>query len=149
MAPSFFYSSPDSTPVQLSVLHSTNRHPQRHPTHSRSLLTNPYPPDWFFLRHTSIKHLLYTLKPNRSLGNRKLRSNCRIVQRTGISPTPYSCSAYLPCAVERQRFPLATERGRSILHRYSIVIASLLDRITENKARSRQHRAEIERPKWG
>ncbi len=27
--------------------------------------------------------------PNRSLGNRKLRSNCRIVQRMGISPAPY------------------------------------------------------------
>jgi hypothetical protein len=50
--------------------------------------------------------------------------------------------------MERQRFPLATERGRSILHRNSIVIASLLDMITENKPRSRQHRAEIERPKW-
>ena len=86
--------------------------------------------------------------PNRSLGNRKLRSNCRIVQRTGISPAPYPCSAYPPCAVERQRSPLATERGRSILHCYSIVIASLLDMIMGNKPRSRQHRAEIERPKW-
>ena len=85
---------------------------------------------------------------NRSLGNRKLRSNCRIVQRTGISPAPYPCSAYPPCAVERQRSPLATERGRSILHCYSIVIASLLDMIMGNKPRSRQHRAEIERPKW-
>ena len=40
------------------------------------------------------------------------------------------------------------ERGRSILHPYSIVIASLLDMITDNKPRSRQHRAGIERPKW-
>ena len=29
--------------------------------------------------------------------------------------------------------PLATERGRSILHRWSIVIATLFDRITDNK----------------
>lgn len=107
------------------------------------------PLDWFFIRYTSIIYLLFTLNPNRTFGNRKLRSNCRIVQRTVISPAPYPCSAYPPCAVERQRFPLATERGRSILHCYSIVIASLLDRITENKARSRQHRAKIERPKWG
>ncbi len=48
----------------------------------------------------------------------------------------------------RQRFPLATERGRSILYPYSIVKASLLDMITENKLGSRQYRAEIERPKW-
>ena len=40
------------------------------------------------------------------------------------------------------------ERGRSILHPYSIVIASLLDMVTDNKPRSRQHRAGIERPKW-
>ena len=50
--------------------------------------------------------------------------------------------------MERQRFPLATERGRSILHPYSIVIASLLDMITDNQPVSRQHRAGIERPKW-
>ena len=61
---------------------------------------------------------------------------------------PVPCSAYPPCAVERQRFPLATERGRSILHPYSIVIASLLDMITGNKPGSRQHRPGIERPKW-
>ena len=40
-----------------------------------------------------------------------------------------------------------TVRGRSILLRDSIVIASLLDMITENKPGSRQHRAVIERPK--
>ena len=53
-----------------------------------------------------------------------------------------------PCAVKRQQVPLATERGRSILRRYSIAIASLLDIIPDNKPRRRQHRAEIERPKW-
>ena len=63
-------------------------------------------------------------------------------------PCPVPCSAYPPCAMERQPFPLATERGRSILHRNSIVIASLLDMIMENKTISRQHRAGIERPKW-
>ena len=41
-----------------------------------------------------------------------------------------------------------TERGRSILHRYSNVIASLLDMIMDNQPRSRQHQAEIERPMW-
>ena len=41
-----------------------------------------------------------------------------------------------------------TERGRSILHRYSNVIASLLEMITDNQPRSRQHQAEIERPMW-
>ena len=66
----------------------------------------------------------------------------------GGKPCPVLCSAYPPFAVERQRFTLATERGRSILHCYSIAIASLLDVITDNKAGSRQHRAEIERPKW-
>ena len=50
--------------------------------------------------------------------------------------------------MEQQRFPLAMERGRSILHPYSIVIASLLDMVTDNYPRSRQHRAGIERPKW-
>ena len=66
----------------------------------------------------------------------------------GGNPCPLPCSAYPPCAMVRQRFPLATERGRSILYPYSIVIASLLDMITENKPGSRQYRAEIERPKW-
>ena len=74
------------------------------------------------------------LNPNRSLGKRKLRSNCRIVQRTGINIAPCPCSAYPPCAVERQRFPLATERGRSILHCYSIVIASLLEMINGKRS---------------
>ena len=100
----------------------------------------------------AVRHSLYTeiiINPNRSLGNRKLlRFNCRIVQCTGITLTPYLVLPTRPCAMERQRFPLATERGRSILHRNSIVIASLLDMITENKPRSRQYRAEIERPKW-
>ena len=50
--------------------------------------------------------------------------------------------------MEQQRFPLAMERGRSILHPYSIVIASLLDMVTDNYPRSRQYRDEIERPKW-
>ena len=72
----------------------------------------------------------------------------------GLSPHYRLCFfnlfsvAYPPCDVERQRFPLATERGRSILHPYSIVIASLLDMITDNQPGSRQHRAGIERPKW-
>ena len=68
------------------------------------------------------------------------------MHRDKLCPVP--CSAYPLCAVERQRFPFATERGRSILHRNSIVIATLLDVIKDNKAGSRQHRAEIERPKW-
>ncbi|MBQ5974281.1 MAG: hypothetical protein IJL48_01105 [Bacteroidales bacterium] len=61
---------------------------------------------------------------------------------------PVPCSAYPPCAVERQQYLLAKERGRSILHRYCIVIASLLDMMKDNQPGSRQHRAEIERPKW-
>ena len=109
-------------------------------------------PSLFFQINSAESPLFFQVQslfnPNRSLGNRKLRSNCRIVQRTGISPAPYPCSAYPPCAVERHRFPLATERGRSILHYYSIVIASLLEMLTENKSGSRLHRAEIERPKW-
>ena len=64
------------------------------------------------------------------------------------NPCLVPSSAYPPCPMERQRFPLATERGRSILYPYSIVIASLLDMITENNPGSRQYRAEIERPKW-
>ena len=61
-------------------------------------------------------------------------------------PCPVPCSAYPPRAVERQRFPPATERGRSILHRYSIAMASLPDMMTENKPGSRRHRAGIGRP---
>ena len=92
---------------------------------------------------------LHAFNPNRSLGNRKhLRTNCRSVQCTGKNPAPYPCSAYPPCAVERQRLPPATERGRSILHRYSIAMASLPDMMTENKPGSRRHRAGIERPGW-
>ena len=92
--------------------------------------------------------VLKSVKPKSVIRKQKTRSNCRIVQRTGISPAPYPCSAYPSCAKEWQRFPLATERGRSILHYYSIVIASLLEMLTENNPGSRQHRAEIERPKW-
>ncbi len=92
---------------------------------------------------------LHAFNPNRSLGNRKLlRTNFRIVQCTGKNLAPYPCSACPPCAVERQRFSPATERGRSILHRYSIAMASLPDMITGNKPGSRQHRAGIGRPKW-
>ncbi len=92
---------------------------------------------------------LHAFNPNRSSGNRKLlRSNSRIVQCTGEKPCPVPCSACPPCAMERQRLPPATERGRSILHRYSIAMASLLDMITNNKPGSRQHRDGIGRPKW-
>ncbi len=91
---------------------------------------------------------LHAFNPNRSSGNRKLlQSNCRIVQFTGKNPAPCLVLPTRP-APERQRLPPATERGRSILHRYSIAMASLPDMMTGNKPGSRRHRAGIERPKW-
>ena len=90
---------------------------------------------------------LHAFNSNRSSGNRKLLgSNCRTVQCTGENLAPYPCSAYPPCAMERQRLPPATERGRSILHRYSIAMASLPDMITGNQPGSRRHLAGIGRP---
>ena len=150
-APSFFIPHP-TLPLfnfnSLSSLHTTNRHPNA--TRPIAVPYSPIPTPLLVLPSPHIYQIpIIYVKTKSVIRKPKLRSNCRIVQRTGISPTPYPCSAYLPCAVERQRFPLATERGRSILHRYSIVIASLLEMITENKPGSRQHRAEIERPKWG
>ena len=89
---------------------------------------------------------LHAFNPNRSLGNRKLRSNCRIVQCTGKNPAPYLVLPARPAPWSGSVSLPATERGRSILHRYSIAMASLPDMMTDNKPGSGQHLAGIERP---
>ena len=90
---------------------------------------------------------LHAFNPNRSSGNRKLlQSNCRIVQCTGKNPAPYIVLPARPAPWSGNVYLPATERGRSILHRYSIAMASLPDMMTGNKPGSRQHRAGIGRP---
>jgi len=90
---------------------------------------------------------LHAFNPNRSSGNRKhLRSNCRSVQCTGKNRAPCLVLPARPAPWSGNVYPPATERGRSILHRYSIAMASLPDMMTGNKPGSRQHPAGIERP---
>ena len=105
----------------------------------------PPPPDRAMCRMAACMHLTQT---GRQETENSYSLTAELCSARGKNPAPYPCSAFPPCAVERQRLPPATERGRSILHRYSIAMASLPDMMTENKPGSRRHRAGIERPEW-